>query len=257
MRSEDRDAIRENFLGDEDGHIYFFYRPKALEAHDVQEIDRLYIVLRPFASKTLRLISLDTNQFPEPGSEFNYITGTVERVDSKQYHIVHDLSEKHTQRMGEPDESQGPARPCGEGVYTLLDREKAEHLFYIMELPEKGTVSEKLNILKEGDFVFGVFNPYYGVDPEEMEPTVRPVFPEPLRVKLKNERVVFEDVPRYINFEGTRVALYRQDGIVSKSELKAKLHPQKETPKNADIFMDLRMSRERFPVEPLVKGDFR
>lgn len=257
MRSEDREAIRQNFLGDEDGHIYFFYRPKTLEAHEVRDIDRLYIVLRPFDSKNLRLISLDTNQFPEPGSEFNYITGTVERVDDKQYHIVHDLSEKYKQRMGEPYESQAPARPCGEGVYTLINKDKTEHLFYVLEIPEESKITRDLNIQKEGDFTFGIFNPYYGVDPEEMEPAVKPVFPEPLRVKLDNERVIFSNIPQYINYEGTKVALYKQDGIVSKAELKEKIRPQKKSLKAADIFSDLRMSRERFPVEPLVKGDFR
>ena len=32
MRADDREAIRQYFLGDEDGHIYFFYHPISTEA---------------------------------------------------------------------------------------------------------------------------------------------------------------------------------------------------------------------------------
>ncbi len=256
MRQEDRDAIRDNYLGDEDGHIYFFYRPKALEASGVQDIDQLYIVLRPLASKTFRLISIDAQGLPQPGSDFNFVTGRVEKVETKPFSIEHELRERFKQVRGVPDVSQGAARPCGEGVYTLISRNDGEHLFYVLELPERGQVARQINLTKEGDFRFGVFNPYYGVDPAEMDPQVNPVFPESLRYKLDNERVIFKDVPRYIDFEGTQVALYREDSIPGR-EIREQMHPLKENASTTDIFEDLRLNRKRYPVEPLLRGDFK
>jgi hypothetical protein len=50
-----------------------------------------------------------------------------------------------------------PARPAGEGVYTIARHDDHTHLAFALELPERpGEVQEELNIPREGSYIITV-----------------------------------------------------------------------------------------------------
>ncbi|MDG5815199.1 hypothetical protein QA601_08920 [Chitinispirillales bacterium ANBcel5] len=254
MGRDEREAVRENFLGVEDGHIYFFYRPVKASANDLRDVEQLYIVMHPLVSKHYRLLSLETAKLPEPQTPFNLVTATVNKVDHKYQPILHELDEKTVTVDGIATMGKGAARPCGEGVYSLIPGENGMHLFYVVEYSGNDhQIVTQLGIGDDGEFLIGVYNPYYGTDIEDPDPDVRPRFPESLKSALGNERIVFKDVHLLLDYEEARVGLFRE-ARESKPE---EIRPIKEKMSTADIFSDLRLSREQYPVEPLIKGKWR
>ncbi|KMQ52456.1 hypothetical protein CHISP_0723 [Chitinispirillum alkaliphilum] len=252
MSREDKDIIRESFIGQEDGHIYFFYRPHLTEVRSAEDIENLYIVLHPLASKTLRLLSLDKPKLPLSGEHFNMITGEVVKVDDKPQGIVHELDERKKFVHGVPEQQNPKARACGEGIYTLIAKEKQIHLLYVLELPSgESQITTQLGIDNKGDFLFGVYNPYYGTDPEDPEPQVSPVYPEYLQKPMENQRITHTQIHRLLDYEQTRFALFREETEAGSGKI---LHPLKETAKSADIFSDLQLRVRDFPVKPLIEG---
>ena len=257
MRKEDREAIRQNFLGQEDGHIFFFYRPRGKEAHGPQDVEKIYVVMHPFDAKSYRLIALDTASLPEEGDPFNMIVGNVLKVNDKQSVILSELGVKTEMVMGATLVAQGAARPCGEGVYTLIMQGNKAHLIYLLELPAiDGKVKEGLRIGGEGNFLVGVYNPYYESPPETQAQARGPALPESLKIKLDNERIVYDDVKELLDYEGTKLAFFRES-TKHLGSIKQELHPLADNEKTADLFGDLKVQREKFPVEPLIKGEWR
>lgn len=257
MRTEDREAVRENFLGVEDGHIYFFYYPKSTEAHASEDVDHLSLILHPFDTKNFRLISLDTPILPGTDEHFNMINGVVQKVDDKQSVIIHELQQKYQLVLGVPQLKKASARPCGEGVYTILFQENKSYLVYTIELPRlDGKVKEALNIGSEGAFSIGIYNPYLESGAQTEASEQRPHFPEDLKSQMKNQRILYQNLPRLLNFEHSRLAIFKESDFNIK-QLKAGLHPLADTSKTADIFGDLKLQREKYPVEPLFRGEWK
>ena len=59
---------------------------------------------------------------------------------------------------------------------------------------------------------------------------------------------MYKDTHRFIDFEKTRIALFKE---TADEERKREIHPLKKTDKTADIFSDLHLKSERFPVKPI------
>ncbi|HEX3019627.1 MAG TPA: hypothetical protein VHP36_04965 [Chitinispirillaceae bacterium] len=257
MRIEDREAIRENFLGVEDGHIYFFYYPKSTEAQTFEEVEHISLILHPFDTKHFRLISLNAAALPRTDDHFNMTNGIVQKVDDKQSVIIHELQQRHQQILGVPQVKKAAARPCGEGVYTILFQENRAHLIYILELPRlDGKVKEALNIGSDGAFTIGIYNPYLESGAQAMNSERRPHFPEDLKTQMKDQRILYDNLPRLLNYENSRLAIFKEPDFNIK-QIKPKLHPLADSSKTADIFSDLKLQREKYPVEPLFKGEWR
>jgi hypothetical protein len=257
MRQDDLEGIKLSFVGQEDGHIYFFYRPKILEASGPQDVSELYFILHPLDSKLFRLIRLDGSALPDEERGFNLITGTVLKVDSKSSVILRELEARSGEVLGVPQVKQSSARPCAEGVYTIIKREDHPHLVYDLELPRlDGKISRSLRINNEGNFEIGVYNPYYETPPQTGEIPKAAVWPESFKDRFGNKRIVYQSIPELLNFAHTKVALFRAPASEFRTE-EEELHPLHKTEKTADIFIDLRIQKERYPVEPLVKGDWR
>lgn len=255
MRMDDREAIRQYFLGVEDGHIYFFYHPKSIAAYNEEQVEHLSLVLHPFASKYYRLIFLDASSLPGTDEHFNMINGMVKKVDDKQIAILNDLQEKVQMILGVPQVKQAAARPCGEGVYTILFQDNKAFLVYVLELPRvDGKVKESLNIGSEGVFTIGIYNPYLETAAEPGQP--RPHFPEDLKAQMKNQRIVYENLPTLLNYENSSLAIFKESEFDLK-KLKPRLHPLADTSRTADIFGDLKLQREHHPVEPLFRDEWK
>jgi hypothetical protein len=241
MKKDDKETIRESFTGQEDGFIYFFYRPRMLEAHGPEDVERLYLVLRPLDSEKFRLIALDSPRLPQRGERFNLVTGTVLKVNEKRVVLQHELAEHHKQVQGSIQTSQGSARSCGEGVYTLRQSDGSTHLVYIIELPQgEREILDALGVDSEGDLEIGIYNPYYESSDTTAESPAASELPEPFRTRLDNERITYDDINTLLNFEGIHVALFRQEGPVA-TDLRNELHPLPDTRKTADIVYDLKI----------------
>ncbi|TPX71545.1 hypothetical protein SpCBS45565_g01026 [Spizellomyces sp. 'palustris'] len=162
----------------EKGHIFFFYRPKVekSEAKGIDDVQRFYIVLKPdvyrfkseddkeshvYHGHRIREIIVTRKKLPEIGSRARY-WGFVD-------HVVDDVKDLEQYLRGETYETktrdQGtrhlePARPCGEGVYSIVDHNGHTHLAYVLALPEEPTeVQKTFNIEKEGSYILSVKNP--------------------------------------------------------------------------------------------------
>lgn len=257
MRADDREAIRENFLGIEDGHIYFFYYPKSIEAHSIDQIENLSFILHPFDSKKFRLILLEASSLPQTVEHFNMVNGIVKKVDDKTSVIHHELESRHQMVHGVPQVKKAQARPCGEGVYTIIKYNSKAYLVYVIELPRiDGKVKEALNIGSDGVFSFGIYNPYSETATQTSNPDSLPHFPERLKANIKNQHILYDNIPELLNYEKARVVIFKEASLDIKS-LKPRLHPLADTQSTADIFGDLKLQRETYPVEPLFRGEWR
>lgn len=258
MRMEDREEIRAGFLGKEDGNIYFFYRPKALEAHSSEDVAEIYLILHPFDLKVYRLIALNSSKLPEEGDEYNLISGRVGKVNSKPQVIMKELEARTEMIWGVPRVKQSAARPCGEGVYTLIEKNRQTHLVYVLELPNlDGKLKGALRINEKGSFTVGVYNPYYEylAEPFETYPS-GPALSESLKAKLDGERLVTDSVEELLNYETINIALFRES-LLDLEFMEKDLRPFRKTEATADIFADLKIQKEHFPCEPLLKGEWR
>jgi len=255
MRMDDRETIRQYFLGDEDGHIYFFYHPISTEAHNVEDVEHISLLLHPFTSKYYRLIYLDAPALPSAEDHFNMVNGIIKKIDDKQVTIHNELQEKHQMVMGVPQVKQAAARPCGEGVYTILSQDNRAYLIYVIELPRMdGKVKESLNIGSDGVFTIGIYNPY--LESESMTEGPRPHFPEDLKAQMKDQRILFDNLPTLLNYENSRLAIFKESEFDIRT-LKPKLHPLGGTARTSDIFGELKLQRETYPVEPLFRGEWK
>lgn len=251
----DRDAIRKGFVGQEDGHIYFFYRPKGIEAKGPEDVSNILFIMHPFDSKNYRLISLDSPQFPSLDARFNMITGYVMNVDSKQNIILDELNRKVEVVDGSARISQESSRPCGEGVYTIVSHNDQAHLVYILEIPRNdGKVKNELHIDDEGVFLFGIYNPYYESSESQLSPSLS--LPENLKALLNNDRIIYDHIPVFLNYAGIKFALFRlpADSLMS---VKKQIGSLPDTEKTADILHDLKLQKENFPTEPMFKGKWK
>jgi hypothetical protein len=148
-----------------------------------------------------------------------------------------------------------PARPAGEGVYTIARHDDHTHLAFALELPEQpGEVQEELNIPREGSYIITVKNPDVDAPPGIGLPEEgRAELPRRLRERFDGRRFVPVDPPDFLDREGAEFVLIGADEDVFE-ELGVRLSPEHETLETAELFNDLRMKRSEHPLRPLFEG---
>jgi hypothetical protein len=148
-----------------------------------------------------------------------------------------------------------PARPAGEGVYTIARHDDHTHLAFALELPEQpGEVQEELNIPREGSYIITVKNPDVDAPPGIGLPEEgRAELPRRLRERFHGRRFVPVDPPDFLDREGAEFVLIGADEDVFE-ELGVRLSPEHETLETAELFNDLRMKRSEHPLRPLFEG---
>ncbi|KAJ9568479.1 hypothetical protein OSB04_004445 [Centaurea solstitialis] len=158
----------------ERGEIYFFYRPKVgkEEAHGSDDVQRMYIILRPHhhssiqllqqdakeeeeeeevkkekkEKEVVRLIVMGRKQLPDPKQKKSRrpFWGFVELVTNNIQDVKDALKgeEYYTKKSGH--RHQAPARALGEGIYSILKhhininnnkKKMHTHLVYKLQLP--------------------------------------------------------------------------------------------------------------------------
>eukprot|EP00741_Cyanophora_paradoxa_P002407 tig00000076_g2332.t1 len=143
-------------------------------ADDFDDVQRLYIVLRPFANQKTaipaehlnRLLIVPKKQLPKltpkgTGRKATHL-GFVQNVSSDIEDISRELLPKEYETATRGHRVQGAARPAGEGVYEIMSHSgKHTHLAYFLELPADGPgeVQEALNIPDQGSYILQIKNP--------------------------------------------------------------------------------------------------
>lgn len=243
----------------EQGHIYFFFRPKVEQQTEfmdsLEDVQRLFMILHPASREKYRLIVIARKRLPEVRNGPETMWGFVEKTftDPKQLQEAFQKTFYETKTRGK--RVQPAARPAGEGVYAIVKHDTHTHLAYILELPEKpAEVQDVLNIAKEGSYVFAIKNPLIP-SPEGLglSENQKAQFPPHLQEKFRDYRWMNVDPSQLLDYEHAELAFIGASQNVSK-ELGVDLETEKETEATAEIFNDLKLAKEAHPLQPLFTG---
>ncbi len=242
----------------EGGDIYFAYRPKVqrAEAHQVEDVQRLFVILQPSPPGPVRRLVIGRKRLPRPDEHQRY-WGFVDEVADRPEAVEDDLERQRYTTRTRGERQVAEARPAGEGRYDLVAHDDHTHLVYALELPRHpGAVQADLAIEPEASYIVAVKNPDLPSPPGAgLSPDRRADLPNPLQQRFGRRRFIQAD-PDLLNHEGVEVVLIGASHDVER-ELGIRLDTETETATTADIFQRLRMPPDRHPSEPLTRGDWR
>jgi hypothetical protein len=247
----------------EHGNIWFIYRPK-VRAEDepeqdvkgIGDIERFHVVLRPEGTSRFRLMTIGAKRLPD-ADEHERNWGFVDLIAKSAREVTDVLGEDHYDTKTRGERVRPAARPAGEGVYVLTLTGKTTHLAYALELPEKpGPVQKQLNIAEEASFALSIKNPEKGSPRNTgLDSAEKADYPDKLQKEFRDRRFATED-PRLLDYEGAQFILIGAGRDV-KRDLGIDLEPEDESEATADIFKQLRLSKGKHPIEPLLTGEWR
>ncbi|KAK3430942.1 hypothetical protein EUGRSUZ_E02145 [Eucalyptus grandis] len=267
----------------ERGEIFFFYRPKVEReaAHGADDVQRLYIVLRPESGER----PVEEKQDPHSGKEGSDPNSsdkaTVEGGHGSQEMNIEKQALLRLIVMGkkslpDPGKRSRPQWGFVEMVTTKIDDVKSAlkaeeydtstrghrhtaaarahkskgkkahtHLIYKLEFPpedEKQEPQESLNIEREGSFLIQIKNP---------DSKRKAVFPAHLQGQFGQLRYSPADPPDFLNYEGCELLLIStSDDIEEELGLELKAEGEAD-PSCSDL---LETFGETAPVDALLRG---
>lgn len=266
----------------EKGHIYFFYRPKVEhhEAHNAEDVQKLYMVLRPQAEIGAplgknRLFVLANKKLPIPKKHDRYwafvdfASSDIDEITSKLEPVTYETKtrgERHVEGC----------RPCGCGVYSIVHHlegvyrsKQHTHLAYVLEVPDKmGPVQHAFNIEAEGSFILTVKNPT-STATKGLSWKQRASYPKELQDKFEGKHFVPVEPTSLMDYEGAELILIgAKENIVEElgkvgkdleetaSEEEYELGEKDHRFKLAEeeVFHQLHMHHKEHPAQPLLKG---
>jgi len=248
------DPIRGDVEVLERGNVYFFYRPAvgADTPAGLIDVQRFHLVLSPDGRDLFRVLTVGKKRLPEPADDRERFWGYVERVAEEAGAVMEELAEGVEVQGGGP-RTRTVARPAGEGVYVLARHGNHTHFAYALELPgAPDEVQRELHIGQEGVYLLSIKNPEAASPPSVGLPEERRAqFPPELQERFGSRRFVPALPPEFLDHEGAELLLM---GSAEDHELDIELDPERETEETADLFRELRLERDRHPVEPLLAG---
>src|SRR3977135_80403 len=104
----------------ERGDIFFLYRPRVGldEAHGLGDVERLYILLKPWQAQKFRLLIIGQKKLPDP-NEHNRFWAFVWRVFKDREALNAELGETPHPPRTRGVRHVAAARPAGEGIYAI------------------------------------------------------------------------------------------------------------------------------------------
>jgi len=235
----------------EKGQIYFFYTPKVMleEVHELFDVQRLHIILKPEGSELKRMIDIAKKQLPEEKHKYWGFVATVSKhikdIDKKLEPQI-----KETKTRGERT-TEG-ARPVGEGVYGIIEHHGHTHLAYVLELPKDiGEVQEAFNIQKEDSLIITIKNPKNSNFAKDKQPQ----YPPSLIDKFEDYAWIRVITPKLLDYQGAELLFIGTgkdlvpDLSIAGKELKEQAARTKIT--ETDLFSELRMRKETHPTDAL------
>jgi len=241
----------------ERGDIFFAYRPKidVGAAHDLADVQRLYMILSPHGRRPHRLIVIGEKRLPALNSSDRRTWAFVDKVAARAEEVEDQLDPRTYETQTRGERHVPPARPAAEGVYALVLHHEHTHLAYALELPPTpGEVQRALNIVQEGSYIVAVKNPE-APSPEGvgLDETRRARLPSGLRACFRGRRFIPVDPPELLDYEGVEIVLVGARANV-KEELGIDLEPAHETAATAEIFRELKLEASLHPLRPLFEG---
>ena len=242
----------------ERGDIYFLYRPRVGtdEAHSLRDVERFYILLKPWRRHAYRLIIVGRKRLPDPGRHDRF-WAFVYRVFSDRKALNEELGERAYDTKTRGERKIGAVRPAAEGIYAIVRHGEHTHLAYVLELPRRqGAAERELNIKREASYVVAVRNPdsprpaNTGLDSDR---DAR--FPKKLAEKFRGRRFIPIDPPEFLDYEGAELMLIGA-AENAEEELGLEFKPDRENLHTADVLRDLKLPRE-IVREPLFEGEWK
>lgn len=243
----------------EEGRVYFFYRPRVgqAEVDDVEEVQRLHIVLRPRGTDRFRNLVIGRERLPRVeeahGGMWATVVDVVEGADRLREALGPCMYDTKTRgRRHVP-----AARLAGEGVYVLARHGDHTHLAYARLHPQQpGEVQRELNLQRQANYIITVRNAHVSPPPgTRAGADRRPQFPDDLQARFGDRRFAPVDPPDFLAHEGAEVALIGAAGGDPARELGINLDSEAEQLGVREVFEELRLSRDRQLADPLEKGE--
>ncbi|MGW1911466.1 hypothetical protein ACWCQS_12195 [Streptomyces sp. NPDC002076] len=242
----------------ERGDIYFVYRPRVEQdqAHDIEDVQRLFVILQPSDSDRSRRLVIGRKHLPRP-EEHERFWGFVDEVATRPEPVAEDLERRTYETRTRGRRTQPEARPAGEGRYAIVRHGSHTHLTYELEMPaEPGAVQKELSIEPEASYILAVKNPQAGSPAGAGLPArQRADLPRRDQERFEGRRFTSAE-PELLDQEGTDFVLIGAADDVEE-ELDVQLDTEAENPESAEIFRRLHLPREKHPMEPLTKGEWR
>lgn len=242
----------------EDGDIYFAYRPRVerREAHQLDDIQRLFVILQPSRPGVVRRLVIGRKRLPRPEEHERY-WGFVDEVADRPEAVEDDLERQRYSTSTRGERQVAEARPAGEGRYSLVAHDDHTHLVYALELPRRpGSVQAELDIQPEASYIVVAKNPEMPSRPGVgLSADRRTHLPDRLQRRFDRLRFIPADAD-LLNQAGIEFVLIGASDDVEQ-ELGIHLDTETETATTAEIFHRLRMPPERHPSEPLIRGEWR
>lgn len=241
----------------ERGDLFFFYRPSvdSENPHDLADIRRLHLVLRPTAGDIIRLITIGKKTLPDSGPAGGNHWAFVDRVFADPEELKEALggTTYETETTGERHLPE--ARPAGEGVYAIVRHGRDSVLAYALELPEElGEVQKAFGIERQGRFIISIKNP--GVPSPSglgLEPELQGKLPEELQELFGSRRWHPADPPALLDHQGIEMILIG-GRVEPDADLGIELEPQPEDEQQAEVFRDLHLDRSERAMRSLFEG---
>ena len=244
----------------EQGHIYFFYRPRVEqeEPQGAEDIQRLMMVIHPFDTADYRLLQIGRRQLSDPAEGGKgQIWGFVDSVTDRPEKTEEALRGATYQTKTRGERHKPSARPAGEGIYRILRHDDHTHLVYALELPRRPKdVQKELNIAEDASYVISIKNPEAGSPRAAgLSEDQQAKYPKRLQKVFRDRRFCECDPPDFLNRKGTEFLLVAASEDVSE-DLGIRLDTERESRSSADMFKDLKLDKSQHPLDPLFKGEW-
>jgi hypothetical protein len=243
----------------ERGDLFFFYRPRVGrdEAHDLRDVQRVFLILKPDGRRRYRRLIVGAKHLPDP-ARHERVWAFVAEVTARPSELRDDVERTEYVTRTRGARVQPPARPAGEARYAIAQHERHTHLSYALELPpEPGPAQSALGIEGEASYIAAVRNPEVPTPPGAgLPPRRRAEFPPELQERFGGRRFTALDPPEFLDHPGAELVLIGATAD-AEAELGIDIDAERERVEAAGIFRELRLRPGEIPVDPLVKGRLR
>jgi hypothetical protein len=223
----------------ERGDIFFLYRPRVGldEAHGLEDVERLYILLSPWRTQKYRLLIVGRKKLPDPG-QHNRFWAFVYRVFRDGESLNEELGDEVYTARTHGVRQVAPMRSAGEGIYAIARHDHHTHLAYLLELPKnEGPAQRELNIEREASYGVAVKNPDSGGPPGAgLDRHHEARFPQKLQEQFAGRRFIAIDPPDFIDYEGAELMLIGASEDAER-ELGIEFKADAEDEQRADVFV--------------------
>ncbi|MFN7038856.1 MAG: hypothetical protein ACK4OM_04745 [Alphaproteobacteria bacterium] len=238
------------------GNVYFYYRPKVQhhEAHNLDDVQRFFIILKPFNKAEYILIIIGKKFLPDSDETF---FGFIDSISKSQDEVMDILSEYDYSTKTRGDRELPPARCLGEGKYLIVHHDNHAHLVYQLTEPSKiGEVQKDFNLKIEDSFIISVKNPTkhspinQGLPDEE-----KAHFPKTLQSKFHDHRFASLESINFLDYKGAEL-LFIARGKKDLEKYHSQIEQSLSKITQEDILQKYKEKDESELINPALKNEW-